>query len=263
MAENTIVLAKSFTPLLDEVYKKESVTSDFTGDANMARAGANAKEIVYPQIAVEQRADVLYNMRCMIKGNIDEAAAALETVQIAEKKPEAALATEDTQSSDTHDDAMEDAEEPEADTAAVEDEAAVQTVKKNNQPPERKSRMDKGTVLQLLKDGYSVRGTVRGGEGNMHHYTIEGFPYSDYSRRKTLLRVRRQQLIDRDEKLAELETQVEHFLSELADSRLRQMIEYRYIENMSWVQVADRMGGNNTADGCRKMVDRFLNNAYS
>lgn len=52
MAENTIVLAKSFTPLLDEVYKKESVTSDLTGDANMARAGANAKEIVYPQIAV-------------------------------------------------------------------------------------------------------------------------------------------------------------------------------------------------------------------
>ena len=32
MAENTIVLAKSFTPLLDEVYKKESVTSDLTGD---------------------------------------------------------------------------------------------------------------------------------------------------------------------------------------------------------------------------------------
>ena len=52
MAENTIVLAKSFTPLLDEVYRKESVTSDLTGDANMARAGANAKEIVYPQIAV-------------------------------------------------------------------------------------------------------------------------------------------------------------------------------------------------------------------
>ena len=56
-----------------------------------------------------------------------------------------------------------------------------------------------------------------------------------------LLRVRRQQLIDRDEKLAELETQVEHFLSELAD----------------------RMEDNNTADGCRKMVDRFLNSACS
>lgn len=118
-------------------------------------------------------------------------------------------------------------------------------------------------IEHMEQSGYSVKDTVRGGEGNMHHYVIEGFPYSDYSRRKTLLRVRRQQLIDRDERLAELETQVEHFLSELDDSRLRQMIEYRYIENMSWVQVADRMGGNNTADGCRKMVDRFLNSACS
>ena len=49
---NTIVLAKSYVPLLDELYKKESVTSDLTGDPAMARAGANVKEIVYPQIAV-------------------------------------------------------------------------------------------------------------------------------------------------------------------------------------------------------------------
>lgn len=114
-------------------------------------------------------------------------------------------------------------------------------------------------IEHMEQSGYNVKDTVRGGEGNMHHYTIEGFPYSDYSRRKTLLRVRRQQLIDRDEKLAELETQVEKFLNDVPDSRMRQMIAYRYIENMSWLQVAGRMGGNNTADGCRKMVNRFLN----
>ena len=118
-------------------------------------------------------------------------------------------------------------------------------------------------IDRMEQSGYNVKDTVRGGEGNMHHYTIEGFPYESYSRQKTLLRVRRQQLIDRDEKLAELETQVEKFLNDVPDSRMRQMIAYRYIENMSWVQVADRMGGNNTADGCRKMVDRFLNNACS
>ena len=49
---NTIALAKNFVPLLDEVYQKESVASDLNGDASMVRAGANAKEIVYPQIAV-------------------------------------------------------------------------------------------------------------------------------------------------------------------------------------------------------------------
>ena len=49
---NTIVLAKTYVPLLDEVYQRESVTSDLTGDPAMAREGANAKEIVYPHIAV-------------------------------------------------------------------------------------------------------------------------------------------------------------------------------------------------------------------
>lgn len=49
---NTIALAKNYVPLLDEVYQRESVTSDLTGDPAMARAGANAKEIVYPHIAV-------------------------------------------------------------------------------------------------------------------------------------------------------------------------------------------------------------------
>lgn len=52
MPSNNIVLAKNFVPLLDEVYQKESVTSDLTGDPAMARAGANAKEVVYPHIAV-------------------------------------------------------------------------------------------------------------------------------------------------------------------------------------------------------------------
>lgn len=49
---NSIVLAKNYVTLLDEVYQRESVASDLTGDPAMARAGANAKEIVYPQIAV-------------------------------------------------------------------------------------------------------------------------------------------------------------------------------------------------------------------
>ena len=51
---NTIALAKNYVPLLDEVYKRESVTSDLTGDPAMVKAGANAKEIVYPQIAVSE-----------------------------------------------------------------------------------------------------------------------------------------------------------------------------------------------------------------
>ena len=47
-----IELAKNYTNLLDEVYRGASVTADLTSDAGMMRAGANAKEILYPQIVV-------------------------------------------------------------------------------------------------------------------------------------------------------------------------------------------------------------------
>lgn len=49
---NTIVLAKNYTDLLDEVYRGASVTADLISDSAMMRAGANANEILYPQIAV-------------------------------------------------------------------------------------------------------------------------------------------------------------------------------------------------------------------
>lgn len=54
---NTIALAKNYTSLLDEVYRNASVTSDLTSDSSMSKAGANANEIVYPQITVSGLGD--------------------------------------------------------------------------------------------------------------------------------------------------------------------------------------------------------------
>lgn len=54
---NTIALAKNYTSLLDEVYKGASVTADLTSDPSMMKAGANANEILYPQIDVSGLGD--------------------------------------------------------------------------------------------------------------------------------------------------------------------------------------------------------------
>ena len=58
---NTIALAKNYTSILDEVYMNASVTADLTSDSTMVRAGANANEIVYPQIAVSGLGDYSRN----------------------------------------------------------------------------------------------------------------------------------------------------------------------------------------------------------
>lgn len=57
LSTNTITLPKGYTEALDEVYQKSSVTSDLTCANNMVKAGANAGEIVYPQISVSGLGD--------------------------------------------------------------------------------------------------------------------------------------------------------------------------------------------------------------
>ena len=58
---NTIALAKNYTSILDEVYQNASVTADLTSDNTMVRAGANANEIIYPQISVTGLGDYSRN----------------------------------------------------------------------------------------------------------------------------------------------------------------------------------------------------------
>ncbi len=58
---NNIALAKNYTDLLDEVYKLTSVTSDLVSDSNMVKAGANASEVLYPQISVTGLGDYSRN----------------------------------------------------------------------------------------------------------------------------------------------------------------------------------------------------------
>ena len=58
---NSIALAKVYTDLLDEVYKKSALTAILESDESLARAGANANEIVIPKISMDGLADYSRN----------------------------------------------------------------------------------------------------------------------------------------------------------------------------------------------------------
>lgn len=111
-------------------------------------------------------------------------------------------------------------------------------------------------IAEMEESGYQVRDSVRGGEGGMQRFYISGYPYSEYSNKKTLLKIRRQQLSRREEKLLELTNKAEEYIITIHDSRIRQMITYKYLDNLTWLQVAHKM--NTTEDSCRKAVERFL-----
>ncbi|MBQ8569045.1 MAG: hypothetical protein IJ446_07505 [Oscillospiraceae bacterium] len=58
---NIIALGKKYAALLDEVYKESAVTAVLESDSSLARAGANANEIVIPKIDMDGLADYSRN----------------------------------------------------------------------------------------------------------------------------------------------------------------------------------------------------------
>lgn len=112
-------------------------------------------------LTVGQRTDILYNMRRMIKDNIEDAAAALEAVQNAEKADVPVDTTAGNVKQDTA--AVQDMSSENVKAAVAEEtEDAEQPHDAPEKPKsKRKSRLDKDKVLQMLKDGYSVQEIAR------------------------------------------------------------------------------------------------------
>ena len=114
-------------------------------------------------------------------------------------------------------------------------------------------------IERIKKDG-NVVDKVRGGIGGLQSFKIEGFPYPEYSRKKTLLYARKATLSELEMELLETLNEVETFIASVEDSHMRRIISLRVVDGLSWNKVADRIGGGNTDDSVRKAFDRFMEN---
>ena len=112
-------------------------------------------------------------------------------------------------------------------------------------------------IAKIEEDG-AVVDKVRGGDGGLQSFKIEGFPYPEYSRKKTLLYARKATLVELEMELLETLNQVEEFIASISDSHIRRIISLRIVDNLSWNKVADRIGGGNTEDSIRMAFNRFM-----
>ena len=48
------------------------------------------------------------------------------------------------------------------------------------------------------------------------------------------------------------------YIAGVEDAQMRMILSLRYVNGLSWQQVAAQIGGGNTADGVRKAHDRFV-----
>lgn len=58
--------------------------------------------------------------------------------------------------------------------------------------------------------------------------------------------------------LLETRNKVEEFIAGIDDSRMRRIISLRFTDGLSWNEVADCIGGGNTAGSVKMAFQRFM-----
>ena len=111
-------------------------------------------------------------------------------------------------------------------------------------------------IAKIEADG-SVVDKVSGGEGGFQSFKIEGFPYPEYIRKKTLLYARKATISELEMELLETLNEVEEFIASIKDSHIRRIVNLRIVDGLSWCEVARKIGGN-TEDSVRKAFERFM-----
>lgn len=113
-------------------------------------------------------------------------------------------------------------------------------------------------IAKIEADG-AVVDKVRGGLGGLQSFKIEGFPYPEYSRKKTLLYARKATLSELEMELLETLNEVEEFIVSISDSHIRRIVNLRVIDGLPWNEVARKIGGN-TEYSVKKAFYRFMEN---
>lgn len=131
------------------------------------------------------------------------------------------------------------------------------SVLKETDETNRRIQEIQNKIDRMEKEG-TVTDSVSGGYGGTQHFKIEGLPTKEYNRQKSLLLARQLRLENLKKKLKNMIDGVETYVFNMDDSECRRAATFKYIDKMSWKEVAEQMGKGYTADGCRMMVERYI-----
>ena len=83
-----------------------------------------------------------------------------------------------------------------------------------------------------------------------HSIKVQG----NYEHTKSLVADKKQ---ERD-RLIEMQFVIEDFVESIPDIRIRRIVRLKYLQGLSWNQVAQKLGGYNTSDSVRMACKRFF-----
>lgn len=120
-------------------------------------------------------------------------------------------------------------------------------------------RVTEGKIaeLQTMQTADSVTHGKKG-KRPLKRTVIRGVPVREIEQKMHMLRSYRIRLKAAEIRAGEMVMEIQEYINGIEDSRIRRLFTYRYVDKLTWAQVAVKMGGNHTAEGCRKSAERYL-----
>lgn len=94
---------------------------------------------------------------------------------------------------------------------------------------------------------------------------VDGMPKAPYHKESRVekhaasIADAKRELAELEERILQEECALQRFISTVPDSRMRLILQYRFVDGFEWHDVALRMGDNNaTTDGVKMAARRFL-----
>lgn len=119
--------------------------------------------------------------------------------------------------------------------------------------------------ISEIEEGEIVQDKVYGGAGGTQGFVIRGIPTKEYIDKKMEFNIKKQLLENRLDVLNTLElesarqiVEIERFISNINDCHIRRIVNLRVVESLSWIEVAEKIGGGNTDAGVRKAFQRYF-----
>lgn len=114
------------------------------------------------------------------------------------------------------------------------------------------SKLEKDEVADSVSCG-------RRGRKPLRTVKIHGIPSRELSAKIGRLKRREKEAERLAKKIEETLIEIDVFINSVPDSELRRILRFRFVDEMSWKQVAKLMGEGYTVSACKMKASRFLN----
>lgn len=123
-----------------------------------------------------------------------------------------------------------------------------------NEIEDLNKRLEKMNKIENTVTSDSVQGSSKYFPYTKHNIKISGIRVP---RNKNLKRKYRKMIESKKHKLDKMRLEIEYELNYVKDPKIREIIRYKYNDNMNWKQVMRKMKYN-SEDTARKKLQRFL-----